>query len=81
MLYLTSAVHTARSYQCKVNKPFAHHRQMEEEYIDVRNTQETYERSLTSFKAEESIGERNKEIVLRFLRDAALGKTIIGRGA
>lgn len=54
---------------------------MEEEYIDVRNTQETYERSLTSFKAEESIGERNKEIVLRFLRDAALGKTIIGRGA
>jgi integrase len=52
---------------------------MEEQYIDIRNTQQTYENTVRRFKADGAISERNKEILLRFLRDAALGKTILGR--
>ena len=52
---------------------------MEEEYIDVRNTQKLYARILESFKNDPAVCDENKTLVCRFLRDAALGKTVIGR--
>ncbi len=52
---------------------------MEEEYIDVRNTKEQFERSVARYKADPAVSARNKEIVLSFVRDAALGKTVIGK--
>lgn len=52
---------------------------MEEEFIDMRNLQQHLERSIARLKADETISSRNKELILNFVRDAALGKTIIGR--
>ena len=52
---------------------------MEEEYIDVRGTQERYKAALDHFERDPAISPRNKELVLRFLRDAALGKTVVGK--
>ncbi len=48
---------------------------MESEYIDIHKSKQQFERSLTQFLADKTISDRNKEIVQRFLRDAALGKT------
>lgn len=52
---------------------------MEEEYIDVRRTQERYQAALKNFEEDPAISPHNKELVLRFLRDAALGKTVLGK--
>jgi site-specific recombinase XerD len=53
---------------------------MEEEYIDFRHVQETYERAMARFLDEPSISQRNKDLMAKFCRDAALGKTMPGRG-
>lgn len=52
---------------------------MEETYIDVNRVQEQYERTLKRFQDDATINPRSKELVLTFLRDAALGKTVLGR--
>src|SRR5882672_7107080 len=52
---------------------------LEEEYINVENVVKCYERTLTLFQNNPAIEEHNKELVLRFVRDAALGKTVLGR--
>lgn len=53
---------------------------MEEVYIDVSHVKEKYERALALFKNNCNLSTFNKELVLRFIRDASLGKTIL-RGA
>ena len=52
---------------------------MEEQYIDIQRGQRYYELALARFKQDKQLGERNKEIVCSFLRDAALGKTVLRR--
>ncbi len=52
---------------------------MEEVYIDIRHTRQQYERAVARLHADPSVCPRNKELLLSFTRDAALGKTIIGR--
>lgn len=80
MSHLTGAVHTLRSISAKyINLSLTTTDSMEEEYIDVRNSQGLYERGRELFQEDQNISARNKEIVHTFLRDAALGKTIIGR--
>jgi len=52
---------------------------MESEYIDIHNRVRGYEVALTKFRMNPRVSDRNKEIMIRFLRDAALGKTVIGK--
>ena len=52
---------------------------MEEEYIDVNNAKMQHERALARLIKDPNVSSTNKEILQRFLRDAALGKTLIGR--
>lgn len=52
---------------------------MEEEYIDIAHSQRRYECAVTSFQNDPRVSDHNKELVRAFLRDAALGKTIIGK--
>ena len=52
---------------------------MTSEFIDIANCKGQYERTLDKFKKRTDISDANKELVLRFLRDASLGKTVIGR--
>ncbi|WP_428937505.1 tyrosine-type recombinase/integrase [Fontivita pretiosa] len=52
---------------------------MEEKFIDIRNTNRAYELALARLKSDTHISQRNKDLILRFVRDAALGKTVIGR--
>lgn len=52
---------------------------MEEEFIDTRNTQQQFERAFARFKQDPTVSEHNKELVSKLIRDAALGKTVIGR--
>src|SRR5262245_28868412 len=52
---------------------------MEEVYIDIRNNRRQYERAVARFQADAAVSVRNKELTLSFARDAALGKTVIGR--
>ena len=51
----------------------------EEERILIRDDQVSLERALSRFMSRPDCSERNKELVVRFLRDAALGKTVTGR--
>ncbi|MCK4873246.1 MAG: site-specific integrase [Phycisphaerales bacterium] len=51
----------------------------EEEYIDIKNNKRNLELTLARLRADGRISETNKEIIQQFLRDAALGKTVIGR--
>ena len=51
----------------------------EEEYIPATDNQEQLERAVARFMADKEISSHNKELAQRYLRDAALGKTIIGR--
>ncbi|MFN0132488.1 MAG: DNA methyltransferase [Phycisphaerales bacterium] len=53
---------------------------MEEIFIDVRNTRAQYQRALARFNTDQTISDHNRELVLAFVRDAALGKTLPGRG-
>ena len=50
-----------------------------EEYIDIRNTKKRYEAAVASLECAGDVSARNRELLLRFLRDAALGKTILNR--
>ena len=52
---------------------------MEDEYIDAGNEKARYVGALRQFQQDRRISDHNKEIVRRFLRDAALGKTNPGR--
>lgn len=52
---------------------------MEEEYIDIHNMRGRYERVRARLLADPRINELNKALIERFLREAALGKTIVGR--
>jgi site-specific recombinase XerD len=49
------------------------------EYIDTRNTPQTYAHALTRFTTNPAVSMQNKEVVTRYLRDCALGKTVFGR--
>lgn len=52
---------------------------MEEQFIDPSNVKVQFERARARFLNASNISERNKEILERYLRDAALGKTVRGR--
>ena len=52
---------------------------MEEEYIDVRNTRQQYERALIALDKDQAISRRNRQLLKTFLRDASLGKTVANR--
>lgn len=52
---------------------------MEEQYIDLRHSAEHLERTRARFMADPSVSDKNKELIESFLRDAAIGKTVIGR--
>jgi len=52
---------------------------MKEEYIDVRDVQGGYDRARRRFEKSNEISKKNKELVIRFLDDAAIGKTLLGR--
>lgn len=45
----------------------------------MHDNKRRYELAIARLKSDPTISERNKEIILRFIRDAALGKTILGR--
>lgn len=57
----------------------SHPKKMREQYIDTRNLEEAYRKSATRLLEDEAVSKRNKELIMKFLRDAALGKTVIGR--
>lgn len=52
---------------------------MEEEFIDIDRKVYFYGRMVNTFRNNPEISPRNKELMLSFLRDASLGKTVIGR--
>jgi site-specific recombinase XerD len=52
---------------------------MEVPYIDVNHRQRAYERARERFLTDDRISEHNKALVQRYLRDCALGKTVLGR--
>lgn len=52
---------------------------MEEVHIDTTEVVYQFERARTKLLSDASISQKNKEIMERYLRDAALGKTILGR--
>ena len=52
---------------------------MEEQYIELRNTRCIYASTVAKLENDPAISPRNKELIRKFLRDAALGKTIIGK--
>jgi integrase len=52
---------------------------MEEEYIPLRDHQRDYERAIARLKSDPDVTARSKELVVSFLRDALLGKTVVGR--
>ena len=52
---------------------------MEEQYIDIANFKRQYENALRRLDDCDSVSAANKDLVRRFVRDAALGKTIVGR--
>ena len=56
---------------------FATH--MEDEYIDIANWKRRYTSTIVRLAHHSGISPRNRELVRSFLRDAALGKTVIGR--
>ena len=52
---------------------------MEEVHIDTGNRQAQLERARARLQTSSSVSENNKTLILRYLRDAALGKTILAR--
>lgn len=52
---------------------------MEEVHIDTGRAQRTFENARAKFLANDTISQRNRDLVGRYLREAALGKTILGR--
>lgn len=51
----------------------------EEQFIDTRHVQAEFERARARFMACDGISAKNKELIERFLRDSALGKTVRDR--
>ena len=47
--------------------------------IQPRNEDAAYARAIARFEADREITQRSKEIVFRYCRDAALGKTVLRR--
>lgn len=47
--------------------------------IDIHQRKAKYEIALKKFEADDSIIHKNKELILEFLRDCQLGKTILGK--
>lgn len=52
---------------------------MEEQYIDIRNMKQQLEVAIARLKADADISDRNKDLILKFLRDAQIGKTVVGK--
>ena len=52
---------------------------MEEQYIELRKMRCIYASTVAKLENDPAISPRNKELIRKFLRDAALGKTIIGK--
>ncbi len=52
---------------------------MERTKIDIHKTKEKYERAKERLRNDGSISQRNRELILGFLRDAELGKTVLHR--
>ena len=52
---------------------------MEEEYIDISNISKHYASATSQLLTNPKISDHNKQLVKSYLRDAALGKTIIDR--
>ena len=52
---------------------------MVSEKIDIHGTKEKYERALKRLEKDKTILPRNRELILKFLRDAELGKTVKNR--
>jgi integrase len=52
-------------------------RKMEEEYIDTHQTARRYQLALECFANDSEISDYNRQLVLSFIRDAALGKTVL----
>jgi site-specific recombinase XerD len=50
---------------------------MEEEFIDIHHSAHEYELAVARLKGDAQVSQRNKELVMSFLRDAALGKTVL----
>lgn len=52
---------------------------MEEEFIDIRGSAARLARSLDKLQSNTTLSSTNKQIIEKFVRDAALGKTLPGR--
>ncbi|MDP2908195.1 MAG: site-specific integrase, partial [Nanoarchaeota archaeon] len=50
-----------------------------EDKIDIHNTDRVYETALRKFEADEGINPKNRELILKFLWDCKMGKTIKAR--
>ena len=50
-----------------------------EERIQFKNDRAILERSLSRLQRDESVSEGNKQLVTKYIRDAGLGKTVIGK--
>ena len=50
-----------------------------EDKIDIHKIRERFENALNRFKSDENIDLRNKEIILRFIFDCKMGRTIKGK--
>ena len=50
-----------------------------EEEIKIGNWEERLERGMKKLEEDPLVSERNRELILRYLRDARLGKTLFGR--
>ncbi len=48
----------------------------EEEFIDIHKNEKYYQNKLKKLQKDKGLSERNKEIILRYLRESELGKTI-----
>mgnify|MGYP001557956592 CR=1 FL=1 len=50
---------------------------MNQTKIDIHKTPERYQKAKQDLKSDKYLSERNKELILNFLRDAELGKTVL----
>ncbi len=48
----------------------------EEEFIDIHKNEKFYQNKLRKLQKDKNLSERNREIILRYLRESELGKTI-----
>lgn len=76
---LRSPVDPPVTNQLRLFKPCDANWKMEEQYIDIRNTKGRLVSATRRFNEDAAVSDENKSLVNRFLRDAALGKTVIGK--